>query len=306
MSQGATGSDARRIGMWQVIRMREFYRIGEISALFGIPVETLRYYDAQGLIVPERIEPNGYRLYSSQQFERIATVLSLRHADASMQDIRALLGANAAGEALARLDAHAGVLDAHLRELERTRARLDATRTAMRMAENGDPPVIVAMPALHLIAIPFQTAENVPDGELDIAGTRHLQRQLDPAWVKGASVFSTLSTTDLGHRRYHRYAHYGLLSEEPLPTPHPHARLLPAGRWVAGQVRVQSLAHEEVDAVYDRMRALAAASGLRIAGPALERTVFDLTPSNGSGHIHFFTLMIPVSGSIHPAGGESS
>ncbi len=278
-----------------MIRMREFYRIGEISALFRIPVETLRYYDAQGLIVPERIEPNGYRLYSSQQFERIATVLSLRHADASMQDIRALLGANTAGEALTRLDVHAGVLDAHLCDLERTRARLDATRAAMREAENGDPPRIADMPALHLIAMPFQLEEDVPDGELDIAGTRHLQRMLDPAWVKGASVFSTLLPADLSRRRYHRYTHYGLLSEEPLPTPHPLAQMLPAGSWIIGQVRVASVAHEEVDAVYDRMRAMAAESGRHIAGPALERTVFDLTPANGSGHIHFFALMIPLS-----------
>lgn len=274
--------------------MREFYRIGEITALFGIPVETLRYYDAQGLIVPERIEPNGYRLYSSQQFERIATVLSLRHTDAAMRDIRALLGAATAGEALARLDAHAGELDAHLRDLERTRNRLDATRAAMRAVENGDPPRIMDLPALHLISIPFRTAEDVPDGELDIAETRHLQRQLDPAWVKGASVFSTLSTADLARRRYHRYEQYGLLSEEPLPTPHPYARQLPASSWAVGQVRVESVAHEEVDAVYDRLRALAEGSGCRIAGPALERTVFDLTPSNGGGHIHFFTLMLPL------------
>ena len=274
--------------------MREFYRIGEISALFQIPVETLRYYDAQGLIVPERIEPNGYRLYSSQQFERIATVLSLRHTDAAMRDIRALLGANTADEALAMLDTHAGVLAAHLRDLERARNRLNATRAAMREAENGIPPKMMELPDLHLIAIPFQTAVDVPDGELDIAGTRDLRQLLDPSWVKGASVFSTLSPTDLNRRQYHRYEQYGLLSEEPLPTPHPHARLLPAGTWVVGQVRVASLAHDEVDAVYDRMLTLAAASGCRIAGPALERTVFDLTPSNGSGHIHFFTLMLPL------------
>ena len=275
--------------------MREFYRIGEISALFRIPVETLRYYDDQGLIVPERIEPNGYRLYSSQQFERIATVLSLRHTDASMQDIRALLGANTTGEALSRLDAHASILEAHLRDLERTRIRLDATRTAMRGAENGDPPQLATLPAFHLIAIPYQTAADVPDGELDIAGTRHLQRQLDPSWVKGASVFSSLSPADLSERHYHRYEHYGLISEEPLPSPHPYAQRVPAGLWVVAQVRVASLNHDEVDAVYDRMRALTADSGHHIAGPALERTVFDLTPSNGTGHIHFFTLMVPVS-----------
>jgi len=293
--KGAVCSGAWGVRIRRAIDMREFYRIGEISSLFRIPVETLRYYDAQGLIVPERIEPNGYRLYSSQQFERIATVLSLRHTDASMQDIRALLGANTAGAALARLDAHAGVLDAHLRDLERTRTRLDATRAAMREAENGDPPRIADLPAMHLIAIPFQMAGDVPDGELDIAGTRHLQRVLDPTWVKGASVFSTLSPADLSRRRYHRYHHYGLISEEPLPTPHPYAQTLPAGSWVVGQVRVETLAHDEVDAVYDRMRAMVAEVGSRITRPALERTVFDLTPANGSGHIHFFTLMIPLS-----------
>ena len=69
--------------------MRNWYRIGEISSLFQVPVETLRYYDREGLIRPEKVEPNGYRMYGSTQLERICTVLSLRVAGVPPAEIRA-------------------------------------------------------------------------------------------------------------------------------------------------------------------------------------------------------------------------
>lgn len=39
------------------------YKIGEVSRVFGIPNDTLRYYESRGLITPQRDEESGYRYY---------------------------------------------------------------------------------------------------------------------------------------------------------------------------------------------------------------------------------------------------
>ena len=39
------------------------YKIGEVSRVFGIPNETLRYYESRGIITPKRDEESGYRYY---------------------------------------------------------------------------------------------------------------------------------------------------------------------------------------------------------------------------------------------------
>ena len=43
--------------------MKKYFRIGEISRLYDIGVDSIRYYEEIGIIKPERSE-SGYRRYS--------------------------------------------------------------------------------------------------------------------------------------------------------------------------------------------------------------------------------------------------
>lgn len=43
--------------------MKEYYKIGEISSLYNIGADSLRYYEQLGILKPQR-DSNGYRMYS--------------------------------------------------------------------------------------------------------------------------------------------------------------------------------------------------------------------------------------------------
>ena len=43
--------------------MKEYYKIGEISSLYNIGTDSLRYYEEIGILSPKR-DTNGYRMYS--------------------------------------------------------------------------------------------------------------------------------------------------------------------------------------------------------------------------------------------------
>ncbi|WP_094604892.1 hypothetical protein SPSIL_018370 [Sporomusa silvacetica DSM 10669] len=59
--------------------MQEFFTIGEMSRLFHVKVETLRYYDEIGLLKPQYTnKQTHYRYYSTQQFERLNSIKYLR------------------------------------------------------------------------------------------------------------------------------------------------------------------------------------------------------------------------------------
>ena len=45
--------------------MKKFYKIGEISKLYNISSDILRYYEKIGLITPDMRGENGYRYYLS-------------------------------------------------------------------------------------------------------------------------------------------------------------------------------------------------------------------------------------------------
>jgi DNA-binding transcriptional MerR regulator len=48
-------------------------RIGELARVTGVSLRSLRYYEAKGLLVPDR-EENGYRVYNATAIERVKTI----------------------------------------------------------------------------------------------------------------------------------------------------------------------------------------------------------------------------------------
>lgn len=57
------------------------YTVGEISKLFGLSVQTLRYYDKIGLFQPEYREDNNYRKYKFEQFYKLAAICHMKQLD---------------------------------------------------------------------------------------------------------------------------------------------------------------------------------------------------------------------------------
>lgn len=68
--------------------MKERYTVGEFSKLFGLNVQTLRYYDAIGLFRPVfRDEWTGRRYYSFDQVYKLASIRYMRRLGHSLQEI---------------------------------------------------------------------------------------------------------------------------------------------------------------------------------------------------------------------------
>lgn len=109
------------------------YRIGDLAAGLSVPVETIRYYERQGLLpAPERSAGN-YRLYSESERGRLEFILHCRALDMSHQEIRELLRLRdrpelGCAEVNAVLDAHLGHVAERLRLLRGLQAQLKALR----------------------------------------------------------------------------------------------------------------------------------------------------------------------------------
>lgn len=65
--------------------------VKEISALTGISVRTLHYYDEINLLKPSKISDAGYRLYDDTALERLHRILLLRELQFPLKEIRILL-----------------------------------------------------------------------------------------------------------------------------------------------------------------------------------------------------------------------
>lgn len=69
--------------------MKNFLSIGEMSALFGLNIQTLYYYDSIELFKPKIRDPkNGRRRYEFDQVYMLATICYMRKLGYSLEDIR--------------------------------------------------------------------------------------------------------------------------------------------------------------------------------------------------------------------------
>lgn len=64
---------------------------GELASLYGIPKQTLLYYDKHELLVPAFINKNGYRYYSVSQYLVLEIILNMRKLNIPIQDIKKYL-----------------------------------------------------------------------------------------------------------------------------------------------------------------------------------------------------------------------
>ena len=67
------------------------FLIGEMSIIFKISIDTLRYYDKIGLLKPEYIDQSGYRRYGIKEISKIRYILFLREMKVSIKQITKLI-----------------------------------------------------------------------------------------------------------------------------------------------------------------------------------------------------------------------
>ena len=116
-------------------------RIGELAGRAGCLVETVRYYEREGLMPAPRRTAGNYRLYGPEHVERLAFIRRCRSLDMSLPEIRTLLSAiarpdAACGPVNALLDEHIGHVAARIAELRQLKTELDAIRAHCK----GDEP----------------------------------------------------------------------------------------------------------------------------------------------------------------------
>jgi len=112
-------------------------RIGELAGLADCKVETLRYYEQQGLLpAPERSEGN-FRMYGNLHLERLRFIRHCRSLGMTLDNVRVLLSfrdspEEACGPVDALIDEHISNVAARISELKVLEAQLRALRSQCR------------------------------------------------------------------------------------------------------------------------------------------------------------------------------
>jgi DNA-binding transcriptional MerR regulator len=111
--------------------------VGGVARLAGVTVRTLHHYDEIGLVVPGSRTRAGYRIYGTEEIERLQEVLFFRELGFGLDDIKRIIGQPGynRAEALHRqrqmLESQADHLSALIDSVEQA---LQAERTGINMS----------------------------------------------------------------------------------------------------------------------------------------------------------------------------
>ena len=134
--------------------MKDYYKISEISKLYGIGADSLRYYERAGIITPKRGE-NGYRLYGLKDIYKLSVLRDLMALDFSVAQAKEYLEGQNVGKTLALLRRESGILSERLRGLAQKKELIEERIAALSAAAEIQAGVVTVknFPERHCVRI---------------------------------------------------------------------------------------------------------------------------------------------------------
>ena len=108
-------------------------KIGDLASASSTAIDTIRYYEREGLLPAPGRTVGGFRVYEPVHLERLQFIRFCRGLDMSLDEVRVLLRVKDApggdcGDVNALLDAHIGHVSQRIRELRALEKQLRELR----------------------------------------------------------------------------------------------------------------------------------------------------------------------------------
>jgi DNA-binding transcriptional MerR regulator len=104
-------------------------KIGEVAKRSGVGIETIRYYEREGLLQEPQRRPSGYRLYDASTLKRLAYICRAKELGFTLAEIRELLELSFTADGghahiRRRAEAKIGAIEEKIRALQTMRRSL--------------------------------------------------------------------------------------------------------------------------------------------------------------------------------------
>ena len=118
-------------------------KIGDLATASATAIDTIRYYEREGLLPAPGRTQGGFRVYESAHLERLQFIRFCRGLDMSLDEVRVLLRvkddpASDCGDVNALLEAHLGHVSRRIKELRALEKQLRELRERCGDARQAD------------------------------------------------------------------------------------------------------------------------------------------------------------------------
>jgi len=124
--------------------------IGQVAKLAGVGVETIRFYEREGLLNKPKRKESGYRMFGPEVVSRIRFIKSVKELGFSLKEIRELLflrvdSRGTASEVKKRIDSKIDQIDRRINDLKKVRNALAQLSRSVGKRSLGESPLLDAL-----------------------------------------------------------------------------------------------------------------------------------------------------------------
>jgi DNA-binding transcriptional MerR regulator len=248
--------------------MKDYYKINEISKLYGIGVDSLRYYERIGILKPKR-DINGYRLYSLKDIYKLNIISDLRQLDFSMKQIKEYLDHQSIDNTIALLYEEQEYVKEQLKKLRERKQimkdRIEALKSAASITAGEY--VVKELPPRPCVRLNEYITR---DEEMDFAVKKlHRKHENKIRDFGNQSIGAVMSLEDLEKGLVNVYRSIFFILER---TEENYDFMLPEGRYLSCCYRGDYLQSTER---ISKMIAYSKSQGFNISGDPFEIYVVD-------------------------------
>lgn len=161
-----------------IMKKKDTFKIGELSKLFDIGVDSIRYYEKVGILHPVRNDENNYRMYTIDDVRRLALIREQLRLSFSTDQIREYDEDRNVDSTTSLLRAELDVVDAEIAKLIATRDsiqnRLDTITSLCSpdIQDEFETIVIKELPDRKCVMV---TDDNLPDDYVSYYVVKYMQ-----------------------------------------------------------------------------------------------------------------------------------
>lgn len=194
--------------------MKEKFLIGEISRIFNISTDTLRYYDKIGLLKPEYDEANRYRYYSVEKFFTLSRILFLKSLDISLKDIKNYLNNQSTDNLLMLLKSEKAEIDRKINRLINLKRKISNKIELIQDANKHINQIRVErFPERWGVFIDIENIDN--EYEIKSSFKKHQVHFRMSSWLIEGQIYTSISKKDILGGRFEQFNYFiEILSRE--------------------------------------------------------------------------------------------
>lgn len=156
---------------------KDTFFIGELSDMFDISVDSLRYYEKMGLLHPKRNPDNDYRQYSMEDFQTIVVIRELLGLGFHMKQIQDFLANRSLDSTIQLLTEEIDVISQRILTLYEQKTNLQSRLLAIQhtmLADIDEQVRLIHLPKRPGIMI---SEENLPDSYVDYSMVQYVKKK---------------------------------------------------------------------------------------------------------------------------------